>query len=247
MYSLKNLVKQFGSVTAVDIESYSFQSAKTTVLLGQSGCGKSTLLRMLVGLIEPNRGQIFFNNQPIETAQWPEIRRQTGYMIQDGGLFPHLTLRDNVTIVARQMKMDSSQIDQRLDELTRLVQVDTSLLERFPREISGGQRQRMSLIRALFLDPETVLLDEPLGALDPIIRADLQSQLKSIFAELKKTVVIVTHDLGEAAYLADEVVLLNEGRIAQRGRLSEFIKKPANNFVSQFVSAQRTDLDWENA
>ena len=246
MYTLKNLVKQFGNVTAVDIDSYSFHAAKTTVLLGQSGCGKSTLLRMLVGLIEPNRGQIFFNDQPIDTAQWPEIRRQTGYMIQDGGLFPHLSIRDNVTIVARQLKMDLAQIDQRLDDLTRLVQVDRSLLERFPREISGGQRQRMSLIRALFLDPDTVLLDEPLGALDPIIRADLQSQLKSIFAELKKTVVIVTHDLGEAAYLADEVVLLNEGRIAQRGRLIEFIEKPANEFVSQFVSAQRTDLDWEN-
>ena len=245
MYTLKNLVKKFGNVTAVDIDNYAIQPGKTTVLLGQSGCGKSTLLRMLVGLIEPTRGKILFDQKPIDKHRWPEIRKQTGYMIQDGGLFPHLTLRDNVTIVARQIKMEQLQIDRRVEELAKLVQVDRSLFDRFPREISGGQRQRMSLIRALFLDPQTVLLDEPLGALDPIIRADLQGQLKTIFAELNKTVVIVTHDLGEAAYLADEVVLLNEGRIVQNGRLKDFINSPATDFVGEFVSAQRTELDWK--
>jgi osmoprotectant transport system ATP-binding protein len=247
MYTLKNLVKQFGDVTAVDIEAYSFQPGKTTVLLGQSGCGKSTLLRMLVGLIEPSSGEVLLDDSPIQRDQWPTIRRQTGYMIQDGGLFPHLTLRNNITIVARQLKMDVGEMGTRVNELADLVQVDRSLLDRFPREISGGQRQRMSLMRALFLDPQTLLLDEPLGALDPIIRSDLQAQLKTIFAELGKTVVIVTHDLGEAAYLADEVVLLNNGRIAQRGKLIDFVKNPAEQFVSEFVNAQRTELGWESA
>jgi osmoprotectant transport system ATP-binding protein len=162
-----------------------------------------------------------------------------GYVVQDGGLFPHLTAGENAMLMARYLGWERRRLDDRLAELTKLTQFPADGLERYPVQLSGGQRQRVGLMRALFLDPDVLLFDEPLGALDPIIRLDLQEVLRSIFRSLGKTVVLVTHDLGEAAYFGDRIVLLRAGRIVQQGTLRDFVERPADPFVTQFINAQR--------
>ena len=171
-----------------------------------------------------------------------EVRRRLGYVIQDGGLFPHLSARDNVVLMARYLGWERGRIEDRLAELAELTQFPTDGLDRFPAQLSGGQRQRVSLMRALMLDPKVILLDEPLGALDPMVRAELQADLRAIFRSLEKTVVMVTHDLAEAGWFGDEILLMRDGRIVQRGTLGALIDDPAEPFVTQFVSAQRQVL-----
>jgi osmoprotectant transport system ATP-binding protein len=167
------------------------------------------------------------------------MRHRIGYVIQSGGLFPHLTARDNVTLAARYLKRPSTWIESRVSELVELVQLSQDVLARFPGDLSGGQRQRVSLMRALMLDPDLLLLDEPLGALDPMVRHGLQDDLRALFARLKKTVLLVTHDLAEAAFFADTIVLMREGRIAQQGSYRDLIHAPADEFVRAFLKAQR--------
>ena len=169
-----------------------------------------------------------------------EIRRRIGYVIQEGGLFPHLTARANVLLMSRHLGRPGPEMEQRLEELCALSRFPREALDRYPAELSGGQRQRVSLMRALMLSPEVLLLDEPLGALDPLVRSALQRDLKEIFARLKQTAILVTHDMGEAAYLADEIVLMNEGRIVQRGSAADLRDRPANEFVTEFINAQRS-------
>jgi osmoprotectant transport system ATP-binding protein len=224
-----------------EIRSFSLEvpSGRTTVLIGPSGCGKSTLLRMAVGLVQPDSGVIRLAGEKLHPGNIVDVRRRTGYVIQDGGLFPHLSAADNVTLMARYLGWDTQRIAARLDELLRLVHLDAPLLERFPAELSGGQRQRIGLMRALMLDPDLLLLDEPLGALDPMIRFELQQDLKEIFAFLAKTVLLVTHDLGEAGYLGETIVLMRDGGIVQQGPGGELIASPADAFVERFISAQR--------
>ncbi|HCK11696.1 MAG TPA: ABC transporter ATP-binding protein, partial [Candidatus Latescibacteria bacterium] len=164
-------------------------------------------------------------------------------VIQEGGLFPHLTARQNVCLMASYLGEDAGKTDQRINELCRLTHFPVDGLDRYPAELSGGQRQRISLMRALMLDPDVLLLDEPLGALDPMIRAELQEDLRDIFDSLNKTVVIVTHDIGEAGYFGQEIVLMREGRIVQKGSLEDLVKRPADSFVTQFVNAQRSPLE----
>jgi osmoprotectant transport system ATP-binding protein len=161
-------------------------------------------------------------------------------VIQEGGLFPHLTARGNILLMARHLHRPENEMRARLSELRALTRFPENLLDRYPLELSGGQRQRVSLMRALMLSPELLLLDEPLGALDPLVRAALQKDLKEIFARLRQTALLVTHDLAEAAYLGDEIVLMNEGRIVQQGSLSDLRDKPTSNFVSEFINAQRS-------
>jgi len=160
-------------------------------------------------------------------------------VIQEGGLFPHLTARANVLLMARYVGKSAEETHHRLLELCDLTKFSQNLLPRYPLELSGGQRQRVSLMRALMLSPELLLLDEPLGALDPLVRASLQTDLKEIFTRLGQTVLFVTHDLAEAIYFADEIVLMNEGRIVQKGAISDLRKRPADPFVSKFINAQR--------
>ena len=167
------------------------------------------------------------------------VRRRTGYVIQDGGLFPHLSAADNAALLARHLGWSAARRRERLDELAALVRLPGDVLARTPRELSGGQRQRVSLMRALMLDPEALLLDEPLGALDPMVRAELQDDLRAIFAELAKTVVLVTHDLAEAAFFADTVVLMRDGAVVQAGPPGDLEARPADPFVTQFIGAQR--------
>jgi osmoprotectant transport system ATP-binding protein len=243
MLELIHIQKSFGPTRVLDQVSLAIPPGRTTVLLGPSGSGKSTLLRLMIGLLRPDVGAVRIDGTPLTAANVRELRRRMGYVVQDGGLFPHLTAAANVTLMARQLRWDEPRIRDRLATLSELARLPLGMLERFPAELSGGQRQRVSLMRALMLDPDVLLLDEPLGALDPITRAELQADLRTIFRTLKKTVVLVTHDLAEAAFFADEIVLLAEGRIAQRGDLRDLVKRPATPFVTQFVQAQQAPLE----
>jgi osmoprotectant transport system ATP-binding protein len=218
------------------------EPGQTTVLIGPSGCGKSTLLRLVIGLIRPDTGSVRFERTEVTPANALTLRRRMGYVIQDGGLFPHLTARGNVALMARYLGWDEERIETRLAELAELTQFPRDGLDRFPVQLSGGQRQRVALMRALMLDPDVLLLDEPLGALDPMIRSELQTDLRKIFQTLGKTVVMVTHDIGEAGFFGDAIVLLREGRIVQQGTLEELVYSPADPFVTQFINAQRSPL-----
>ena len=168
-----------------------------------------------------------------------DIRHRIGYVIQEGGLFPHMTARQNVLLLARHLKMSPEDQFARLKELTELTHLDPHLLERWPGELSGGQRQRVSLMRALFLNPDVLLLDEPLGALDPMIRHQLQTDLRHIFQTLKKTVVLVTHDMSEAAFLGDRIMVLRQGRLIQQGDFAALHSNPQAPFVAEFIAARR--------
>ncbi len=239
MLELDGVSKVYDGRTILAPTDLVVESGRTTVLIGPSGCGKSTLLRLMIGLILPDRGQVRFEGAPITEDNVAALRQRMGYVIQDGGLFPHLDARNNVSLMARHLGWEQARIDARLHELVALTRFPEHGLTRFPVEISGGQRQRVSLMRALMLDPDVILLDEPLGALDPLVRAELQTDLRDIFRALGKTVVIVTHDLAEAAYFADSIVLMQEGRVAQQGSYRQLLEAPAGPFVSRFIQAQR--------
>jgi osmoprotectant transport system ATP-binding protein len=236
---LVHVSKRYLDAVALHPTNLSIDRGKTTVLIGPSGCGKSTLLRLIIRLIEPDSGSIEFDGQPVTTDNIDGLRRQIGYVIQEGGLFPHLTARANVLLMARHVGKRQDEMQTRLLELCELTKFSDKLLPRYPVELSGGQRQRVSLMRALMLSPELLLLDEPLGALDPLVRASLQKDLKEIFARLSQTVIFVTHDLAEAIYFGGEIVLMNEGRVVQKGTVTDLRETPANPFVTEFIHAQR--------
>jgi osmoprotectant transport system ATP-binding protein len=242
MLKLSQISKHYGDAQALAPTDLQVPAGETVVLIGPSGCGKSTLLRLIAGLIPPDSGVIEFEGTQVSSTNILDIRRQMGYVIQEGGLFPHLSVRDNVTLMARYLRRESSWIASRLGELAQLVRLPEELMTRFPGELSGGQRQRVSLMRALMLDPDLLLLDEPLGALDPMIRYQLQQELKSIFDQLGKTVVMVTHDIAEAAFFGQTLVLMRDGHIVQTGPFKELAQSPAESFVEQFISAQREPM-----
>jgi osmoprotectant transport system ATP-binding protein len=239
LFRLEAVEKRYGGATALGPVDLAFPAGRTTALIGPSGCGKSTVLRLLIGLIPPSTGRVYFDGAPLMPEAYRLARRRIGYVIQEGGLFPHLTARRNVTLVAKELGWAPDRIDRRVAELAELTRFDPALLARRPGELSGGQRQRVSLMRALMLDPDALLLDEPLGALDPMIRYELQNDLSAIFRRLNKTVVLVTHDLAEAAYFADTIVLLNTGRVVQQGAYDDLVRSPADGFVRAFLRAQR--------
>jgi osmoprotectant transport system ATP-binding protein len=239
MFALRGVEKRYAGRTVLGPLSLDLPTGRTTVLIGPSGCGKSTLLRLLIGLVEPDAGAITFAGEPVTPATARAVRLRVGYVIQDGGLFPHLTARGNVTLMARHLGRDQAATAARVAELTELARFPADALERYPHQLSGGQRQRVGLMRALMLDPAALLLDEPLGSLDPLVRTDLQAELRDIFRRLGKTVVLVTHDLGEAVHFADRVVLLRDGRVVQEGSPADLWHRPADAFVTRFVQAQR--------
>ena len=234
---LRDVVKRYGAVEALQATTLSL-GAGVNVLLGPSGSGKSTLLRLLTGLSRPSAGEVLLWGQALSPRTIGPLRRRLGYVIQEGGLFPHLTAGANVTLAARYFGWDARRIENRLEELCALTHFPRDGVARYPVQLSGGQRQRVGLMRALMLGPELLLLDEPLGALDPMIRAELRADLKAIFRVLGQTVVLVTHDLVEAEFFADRVVLLREGRVVQQGRLRDLVERPADPFVTRFISAQ---------
>lgn len=242
MIRIENITKDYEGVRALDGVSLTMEEHETTVLIGPSGCGKSTLIRIITGLTTPDSGSVIVEGSKLTQENKIAIRRNLGYVIQDGGLFPHLTAHGNITLMSNFLKYDSAKTASRVEELRVLTSFPKEGMHKFPVQLSGGQKQRVSLMRALMLDPGILLLDEPLGALDPLIRYDLQTDLKEIFAKLKKTVVLVTHDLAEATYFADKIVLMKDGRIVQQGKPDDLFNKPANEFVKQFVNAQRSHL-----
>jgi osmoprotectant transport system ATP-binding protein len=239
MIALKRVSKAFGDIGAIRDVDLTISHGETVALIGPSGSGKSTLLAVLVGLVIPDSGEVLILGEALGPESARFLRRRMGYVIQDGGLFPHLTAHDNIVLMASEVGWPRKDRSARLDELCRLTRFPEAALGRYPVELSGGQQQRVSLMRALMLDPDILLMDEPLGALDPMIRADLQDDLKAIFQRLGKTVLLVTHDLSEAAFFGDRIVLMNEGQIVQQGTVDDLIERPADLFTTRFVSAQR--------
>jgi osmoprotectant transport system ATP-binding protein len=239
MIELVGVSKSFGAQTVVAAMNWTLEAGRTHVLIGPSGCGKSTILRMMIGLTPPTTGEIYFDGEMVEPGAWRGVRRRMGYVIQDGGLFPHMTARDNVLVMARELRIPKDQSRRRLDELAELTHFPADALDRYPVQLSGGQKQRVGLMRALLLDPEVVLLDEPLAALDPLVRNELQTELRDVFRRLGKTVLLVTHDVGEARYFGDEITLLRRGEVVQRGAFEEFVDAPADPYVVEFLNAQR--------
>jgi osmoprotectant transport system ATP-binding protein len=239
---LENICKDFNRTSIIKNLTLQIEEGKTTVLIGPSGCGKSTLIKIITGLIKAEEGSVRIDNSELDHSNYLMVRRKIGYVIQDGGLFPHLTAFQNVSIVANYIGWGKDKINKRVEELSILTKFPRDGLKRFPAELSGGQKQRVSLMRALMLDPQFLLLDEPLAALDPLIRYDLQGDLKEIFQRLKKTVLLVTHDLNEAVFFGDNIVLMKEGQIVQQGKIDDFLSSPSDEFVTKFIKAQRSGI-----
>ena len=238
MIALREITKRFGATIALDAVSLEVQPATTHVLLGSSGSGKSTVLRLILGLAAPDDGLVLVDGTPVDASTRDRLVARMGYVVQDGGLYPHLSAFDNVALAAEAVAWPRTRIASRVAELADLTGLDAAMLRRYPRELSGGQRQRVGLMRALALDPPILLFDEPLGALDPIVRAELQEQLGRLFAELGKTVVLVTHDVREAARLGHTITLLTAGRVVQQGTFTDLAERPATPFVTQVLTAQ---------
>lgn len=239
MLTLTDVSKSFDGVPVLKSVSLSVGEGRTSILIGPSGCGKSTLLRLIIGLIKQDSGTITIDGEPLTQETVGRARHRTGYVIQEGGLFPHLTANRNISLLAGHIGWSMDRIRHRVSELAQLFRLAEGLLERYPYELSGGQRQRVALMRAMMLDPDLLILDEPLGALDPMIRFELQQELRSIFDELHKTVLLVTHDMGEAGFLADDIILLRNGEIVQQGSMEDLLNRPSQEFVEQFITAQR--------
>jgi osmoprotectant transport system ATP-binding protein len=242
MIDLENLTKTFpGSETpAVDRLNLSVAAGEIVVLVGPSGCGKTTTLKMINRLIEPTSGTIKIEGRSVESVPVHELRRRIGYVIQQIGLFPHRTIRQNIATVPGLLGWDKERIDARVDELTDLVALDPEMLDRYPAELSGGQRQRVGVARALAADPPVMLMDEPFGAVDPIVRAHLQDELLALQQRLHKTIALVTHDIDEAIKLGDRVAILSGGgHLEQYGSPAEILREPANPFVADFLGTDR--------
>lgn len=238
MIQMRSVSKVLGGHNVLRDLSFKVLPGETKALLGLSGSGKTTALKLVCGLHFPDAGEVMIQDHALSLTTLNDIRRNIGYVIQDGGLFPHLTAHENISLVGREAGWSAEKISARVNELASLVKINPDFLGRYPRELSGGQRQRIGIMRAMLLNPPILLLDEPMGALDPITRHDLQIELKDIFSRLSKTVLLVTHDLFEAGFLADSILLLESGALIQEGPLEELIKRPANDFVKKFVSSQ---------
>ncbi|MEM9167666.1 MAG: ATP-binding cassette domain-containing protein [Planctomycetota bacterium] len=237
MIRVEGVTKRYGDLAAVSGVTLEVGPARPMALIGPSGCGKSTLLRLMLGLLTPDEGRVTIDDERITASNARSLRRRVGYAIQAGGLFPHVSARANVELPLRAHGVARS--EERIERLAGLVRLDPGLLDRPPGELSGGQRQRVALMRAMVLEPDALLLDEPMGALDPVVRAELQDDLKSLVTELGTAMVIVTHDLAEAAALApDDIVLLRNGVVVQRGPFEALRRKPSEPFVSDFIGAQ---------
>lgn len=238
MIDVRNLTKRFGDHIAVDDVSLQVGRGETLVLLGTSGCGKTTTLKMMNRLIEPGSGSIIVDGVDVAEQYGPDLRRRIGYVIQDGGLFPHYTIAEAVATVPKLIGWSPAQIHERTRELIEKLQLPDSLLNRYPAELSGGQRQRVGLARALAARPPVVLMDEPFGALDPFTRRHVRRELFGLNELRETTVVLVTHDVSEALELADRIALMDKGRIVQIGPPDELVNHPATDFVRDFLDDQ---------
>lgn len=237
---LDDVTKTYGTALAVNGVSFAVRRAETCVLVGPSGCGKTTMLRMINRVIEPTSGTIQVRGRDIRSYDPVALRRSIGYVIQQVGLFPHMRVEDNVGIVLRLQGVPGPRRRHRAADLLSLVGLDPAqFLDRYPRQLSGGQQQRVGVARALAADPDIILMDEPFGAVDPIIRRQLQKELRRIQTAVHKTIVFVTHDLAEALYLGDRIVLMKDGRVLQQGTTRDLLFAPADPFVSEFFAESR--------
>lgn len=239
---LRGVVKEYagpdgGVVRAVDDLTLTVEAGETVCLIGTSGCGKTTTMKLVNRLIEPTRGQVLLAGVDVREREVIALRRGIGYVIQSGGLFPHLTIARNIGLLCELEGWPAPRIEARVHELLELVNLDRAHATRFPSELSGGQRQRVGVARALALDPDVVLMDEPFGALDPITRRQIHREFLTLEARVDKTIVIVTHDMAEAFALGDRVVLMDAGRVVQVGVEADFRERPADDFVSEFLAS----------
>ena len=242
MISLRGLTKRFAGemLPAVDSLSLEVGAGETCVLIGPSGCGKTTTMRMVNRMIEPDAGTIEVAGRDVTHVDAIELRRSIGYVIQQIGLFPHMTIAENIATVPRLLGWDEARTAMRVDELLYLVAMDPGAYRaRFPRELSGGQRQRVGVARALAADPPVMLMDEPFGAIDPITRAKLQDEFLRIQQRLRKTIVFVTHDIDEAIRMGDRIAIMRAGRLVQYDKPETILARPADAFVEEFVGSDR--------
>jgi osmoprotectant transport system ATP-binding protein len=227
-----------GGAAAVDDVSLTIAPGELVVLIGPSGCGKTTLLKLINRLYDPTSGVITLDGTPSQELAGPELRRHMGYVIQQGGLFPHYTVEENVAVVPRLLGWDDARIDARIDDLLRLVGLPPEEYRtRYPTQLSGGQQQRVGIARAIAASPGTILMDEPFGALDAITRGHLQAELLELHGRLGQTIVFVTHDIDEAALLADRIAVMRKGKVVQYDTPLNVIMRPADAFVAELVGA----------
>jgi len=234
-----NVTMAYGAHTVIDNLNLHVEEGQLVVLIGPSGCGKTTTLQLINRLIKPTHGDIMVNGENIKSVDPVELRRKIGYVIQEIGLFPHMTIKQNIEIVPRLLGWDEEKKAARTLELIQLVNLDEKYLKRYPSELSGGQQQRIGLLRALAVEPPIILMDEPFGALDPITRESLQDEIVSLQKRLKKTIVFVTHDMDEAIKIADRIILMKDGKVVQAASPKELLSNPANEFVEQFIGRHR--------
>ncbi len=237
MISVQNLRKVFSpNIVAVDDISFSLKEGETLCLIGTSGCGKTTTLKMLNRILEPSSGEIHLLGKNILEQDRIEVRRRIGYVIQRGGLFPHWTVAQNISLVPRLLKWSPEKIKSRVEEMLNLVDLSpVEYIDRYPAQLSGGQQQRIGIARALAADPPVVLFDEPFSALDPITRKQIQEEFLALKKKVHKTSVFVTHDVREAFLLGDKILLMKQGKMEQYGTPEELQNSPANEFVRNFI------------
>lgn len=240
MIKFEDVTKQFKDKKVIKNISLEIQKGKLVAFIGESGCGKTTTLKMINRLIKPSSGKIFINGENIEKEDVITLRRNMGYVIQQTGLFPHMTVKENIEIIPKVERKKKDEITKRTIELMEMVGLDTDeFLNRYPTELSGGQQQRVGVARAFATDPDIILMDEPFSALDPITRVGLQEELIDLQSKLKKTIVFVTHDMDEAIKIADMICIMKDGEILQYDTPEDILKNPVNEFVSQFVGKNR--------
>lgn len=241
MIEFRTVAKRYpDGTTAVDNFSLTVPNGKTTVLVGSSGCGKTTLLRMVNRMVEPTSGSVLIDGEDIRSQPVVPLRRSIGYVMQNAGLLPHFTVAQNISTVLRLQKTGLKAAENRAHELMEVVGLDTALAQRYPHQLSGGQQQRVGVARGLAADPAILLMDEPFGAVDPIVRSELQKELIRLQSELGKTILFVTHDIDEAFLLGDQVAILSAGaNLLQLGSPSQIIEAPASDFVASFIGAER--------
>ncbi len=237
MIEFVDVNKNFGEYHIIKNLSMKIEKGKITVIIGSSGCGKTTTLKMINKLIIPTFGKIYIDGEDISQKDTIKLRRNIGYVIQQTGLFPHMTVKENIELIAKIENIDKNKMNMRTRELMKMINLDyEKFSERYPLELSGGQQQRVGVARAFALDPAIILMDEPFSAVDPISRRQLQDELVAIQKKLEKTIVFVTHDIQEAVKIADKICLLNNGEIMQYDTPENIIKNPKNDFVRKFVN-----------